>query len=218
MIASVIADALGERTYEDTLEQLTMDGLGTIWERLSFLRKLDEVWWISPFSINHHASICHTPSDADSHGLSFQKAQSFDTEHCDMDELNDMMNYMHATVPMETGHAFKHIVSCDVEFQVFSRLWCVAEVVLAFKQNIDILLLVHSESALNEHARQIKSLDVRMSATSRPEDKDMILARIPCVGNFNQALQDLLLGSDHGVLGQIRTEFVQLSMILFTII
>lgn len=84
--------------------------------------------------------------------------------------------------------------SCDVEFQAFrgcgwSPRWC------------------RLSCALNEHAEQIETFDVRMSATSRQEDKDMIMAKIPCVDTFNEVFHDLLLGSDHGLLSRIRTEF-----------
>jgi len=205
LIASIIATVLGERTYGTVLKQLTSGDLHGLRASIQALGKLEEVWWCCAFSVNQHAGICHTPPETDSRGMPLMACdcctqKHFDDENCEMDKFDQMMEYLHAVVPDRTGEHFRHIVSCDVQFSVFSRLWCVAEVVLSFKQDISISLQVHSESALETRAEHLKSFDVRLSHASRDEDKMMILGKIPCADSFNQSLKDLLLGNYHGLL------------------
>merc|ERR1712178_231655 len=57
-------------------------------------------------------------------------------------------------------------------------------------------MVIHSEDALDSNYHRLKDLDVQRCQSSRKEDKDYILAKIPDVGAFNSHLQHLIFGSE----------------------
>ena len=68
--AAIVADALGQETYGDLVQRLgTKTGLAGIVSELP-AEKLDSTYWVCAFSINQHATICHSfgPSPANTAG------------------------------------------------------------------------------------------------------------------------------------------------------
>mmetsp|Transcript_29742 Transcript_29742/g.44127 ORF Transcript_29742/g.44127 Transcript_29742/m.44127 type:complete len:148 (+) Transcript_29742:195-638(+) len=112
-----------------------------------------------------------------------------------------MMAHLSKVVP-----DLRQLVAVDQKFMIFSRAWCVAELVEAsmseIPQNVEIYsnrpFRANDAEALFIYAKLAK-LTVLDCKASRQEDKDAILARIPGIPRFDAQLQEIILGT-HGLL------------------
>merc|ERR1712151_1153930 len=95
----------------------------------------------------------------------------------------------------ENSNGFGQVVAVDKELEVFSRAWCVAELVEADGLGISQSVKIHSYEVLDDCYDHLELLDVRDCKASRPEDKDCILSRIGNIDAFNDRLQWLIYGS-----------------------
>ena len=127
-----------------------------------------------------------------------------------MNKFDDMMVFLTHRVP-----EFKQVVAVDCDFTIFSRAWCVAELVQASAEQIPQRVQVFSRRHFDIRAEdaetylKLATLSVARCEASRPEDKEAILARIPNVAEFDMNLQSIIFG-EQGVLQQV---FVGLDML-----
>merc|ERR1711879_588031 len=90
------------------------------------------------------------------------------------------------------NNQFSQIVAVDRNFVIFNRAWCVAELSLAHEVGMRQRLLIFAEEMIAEHEERLRSLRIQDMKASRPQDIDVILAKIPDVDAFNSTLQALL--------------------------
>merc|ERR1712066_676296 len=100
---------------------------------------------------------------------------------CEMNKFDDMMAFLNNLL----GKDFALVVHVDMSFDIFSRVWCVAELVEAARSGVRQAVEIPSEESLVQHGDDLLELDVRNSKASRQEDKALILARIDNVDAFN---------------------------------
>jgi len=107
-----------------------------------------------------------------------------------MNKFDDMMSLLQKESP-----EFTQLVAVDKKFVLFSRAWCVAELVEAslscIPQNVQIFShrQFDIKSADLDLYKKLARLTVSECEASRPEDKEAILARIPDLSEFDAHLQ-----------------------------
>ena len=100
--------------------------------------------------------------------------------------------------PLEHQGYFAYVLFLFLP-RLFSRAWCVAELVEAYNSHLEQHVMLHSPEVLEQHSRELCSLHVEDCSASRAEDKEAILAKIgeeAEIATFNARLQSLLLGSE----------------------
>jgi hypothetical protein len=137
-----------------------------------------------------------------------------------MNKFDDMMLCMAASVP-----GFSLVVAVDKDFTLFQRAWCIAELYQAYTLGIPISMRLISENGLIDHESELRLLRVVHMRSSRPEDKELILAKIQDKDAFDAQLQQLLFApggllqswrEEHNVisilelLARLRTESVKM--------
>jgi len=101
-----------------------------------------------------------------------------------------MMAYLLARNPFVV-----QVIAVDMKFELFLRAWCVAELAIAKRSNMQQHMKIHSNEVLQEKYHILKHLDIRSCNASRPEDKQEILEKIEDIAEFNEELQWLIFGS-----------------------
>merc|ERR1712217_648461 len=94
-----------------------------------------------------------------------------------------------------TDKGFRQLVAIDLNFSLFSRAWCVAELAAADKMGIQQSLAMHSRESLQDAQDRLRDLRIEAMSAARPEDVEEILSRIPDVSGFNDHLQEMLFGN-----------------------
>jgi hypothetical protein len=209
LVAGIVADCLGERTYAHIAHQL-LDSKGrtALRRTLQEREKLEVTCWVCAFSINQHASICGgfgpappegTPDHAEwtAKTVDSTTLQRFTTcpcqetkvlndkpEPCELNKFADMMAYL-----FEHSPGFVHTIVVDEAFNLFTRAWCVAETVQGYASGMKQSLVLHSAESVDKHYGELARLDVRACKASRAEDKDAILQAITNISAFNEHLQ-----------------------------
>ena len=204
LVAAVVADSLGLQRWDSVAEQLSAGKENKLRERLYEQGSWHWEYWICAFCINQHASICQTSMGArdtvtgevlPSCDCSTPKYLNDFPIQCELNKFDSMMAYLHR----HCQQGFLQVLAIDRGFNLFSRAWCVAELVQAHTSQMDQHVILHSHEALEQHSEQLRSLRVEDCSASRPEDKEAILAKIgpgPEIAEFNSRLQQLLLGSE----------------------
>ena len=105
------------------------------------------------------------------------------------------MAYLRAVVP-----GFSQVVAVDAHFDLFTRVWCVAELVEAMHLMLNQKVKIYSIDELVANVDTLQNIDVSKAKAFRQEDKDLILAKIGDIAHFNEELKDLVLHKDHGLL------------------
>jgi len=205
LVAAVLADALGLKRWDLIAECLRSPDVSDgeeLKEQLYAHGALHWQYWICAFCINQHASICGnsmgvldtvTQKVLPSCDCATPKYLNDQPIRCEMNKFDDMMAYLPRECPK-----FLQVVAIDLEFMIFSRAWCVAELVQADASHLEQHMMIHSPSALEKNTGQLKSIQVQNCSASREEDKLAILAKIGAqddVDKFNQRLQQILLGN-----------------------
>jgi len=202
LIASVLADALGLKRWDLIAERLRAGQGEDLREQLYAHGSLHWQYWICAFCINQHASICGssmgvldtvTQEVLPCCDCATPKYLNDQPIRCEMNKFDDMMAYLHRECPH-----FLQVVAIDTHFMIFSRAWCVAELVQADASHLEQHMMIHSPGALEKNSGQLKSIRVEACSASREEDKEAILAKIGAkedVEKFNQRLQQILLGN-----------------------
>jgi len=201
LVAAVVADALGRDEYNGVAGRLASEeGLGKLRLRLKSAGTLQKRYWICSFCINQHSSICssfgrpplegtieHQRWDANCRDTvtrqlhppcqcSEPKILNDTPDLCELNKFDSMMALLSRDVV-----GFGQVVAVDRNFNLFSRLWCIAELVQAYVSHIPQRVLLASSSVLE--------LD----------NEAAILAKIPDVHQFDAQLQALIFG-DRGLM------------------
>ena len=202
LVAAVLADALGLKRWDQVAECLRSGGAEDLKEQLYAHGALQWQYWICAFCINQHASICGnsmgvldtvTQEVLPCCDCATPKYLNDQPIKCEMNKFDDMMAYLHRKCPK-----FLQVVAIDIHFAIFSRAWCVAELVQADASHLEQHMMIHSPNALEKNSGQLKSIQVQDCSASREEDKLAILAKIgpeEDVEKFNERLQQILLGN-----------------------
>ena len=165
-------------------------------------------------SVNQHCSICggFAPGKIERDTVTSEVFQTCDcgvAKHfagdlCEMNKFDEMMKLLCVVKP-----EFGQVVAVDARFEIFSRAWCVAELVKAHYEQMPQALKIHSKKALKKYRRHLEALDMRECDASRPEDKAEILSKIPDVDEFNDHLRRLLLDANGGLIAQWEKEVTE---------
>ncbi|CAE8587928.1 unnamed protein product [Polarella glacialis] len=217
LVAAIVADALKLNEYGKVAQRLVAPG--GVQELLQEVRcKSCQRYWICAFCVNQHSGICNgfgsepTPG-SDQHSrwdagrrdtvsgdvfrlCSCSEPKYFDGPLCEMDKFDGMMGLLQHRQPN-----LRHLVAVDRRFELFSRAWCVAELVQSYLSNLPQTVLLLSNRALDVQAEDLETynrlatLTVLECKASREEDRLQILAKIPDVHEFGVQLQAVIFGS-----------------------
>ncbi|CAE7245708.1 CDKA-1 [Symbiodinium microadriaticum] len=218
LIAAIFADALGEKYYADIAASLAAGGaaLKQLEERL-LERPMcaAKTYWVCAFAVNQHACICDNfgrpPENPDDFrewdskrrdswtGELYTPCTCSEPKYynhdepalCEMNKFDAMMRHLNRTLPN-----FSHLVVAGTNFEVFTRAWCIAEIVESGMSDIKQRILIHSEETLDCNYQRLTCIDVRQCQATRPEDKEMILSNIRDFDEFNAALHSAIYGSE----------------------
>lgn len=213
LVAGILADALGE-SYYDAVAAKLLSPAG-VEELAAMLQQAPKTaYWVCAFSINQHACICHgfsQPSSRDLGGTAPQRWPGKDSANgvpypvcdcqepkifndqpalCEMNKFNAMMRHL-----ASLEKHFSHLVIADSHFKVFTRAWCIAEIVESEVSQVPKRIKIHSQSSLDNHYQSLSCIDVRDCEASRPEDRDMILSGISDLDALNAELQWAIFGT-----------------------
>ncbi|CAJ1356098.1 unnamed protein product, partial [Effrenium voratum] len=209
LVAAVVADALGLNHFDTLAQNLSEDHAGRRSEVNKLKEKLwnrglgDQPYWICAVCINQHSSICNNPrSFCDTVTGQPVPCCECDTPkilndqylQCELNKFDDMMMHLYYV----HGSAFVQVLAIDRDFEIFSRAWCLAEMVQADACRMDQHVLLHSPEALEKNSARLVSIRVQDCSATRPEDKEAILSNIGGAREqeqFNDRLRDLLLGA-----------------------
>ncbi|CAE7032507.1 Gstt1 [Symbiodinium natans] len=218
LVAAIIADSLGERYYADIAASLAAGGEAMQLLESKLLERPEcagKTYWVCAFAVNQHACICDNfgrppEGEADFREWDSKRRDTVTGElyapctcneprfynHdepalCEMNKFDAMMRHLNRTL-----RGFSHLVVADTNFEVFTRAWCIAEVVEAGMSDISQRILLHSQETLDCNYQRLSSIDVRHCQATRPEDKAMILSNIEDFDQFNAALQFAIFGTE----------------------
>ena len=203
LLAAVLADALQECSFNLAARLLQQDA-ALLQQLLGKMGRMDATYWICAFAVNQHATICHSNlHDRDpltnllhpvcncgSVNISDPDGRSVESE---VNKFDDMMYHL-AT----TGKC-RQVIAVDQSLDLFHRAWCVAEIAEARRLQMDQSLKLASKATLREGARTLEKLDVRDMQASCERDKELILARIEDVDDFNAKVQALIWDPKSGL-------------------
>ena len=204
LVAAVVADGLSLRRWDHVAEQLSTGQDEELRARLRDCGSLQWQYWICATCINQHASICGNSMGVRDTvtGRALPCCDCNTPKYfndcailCELNKFDSMMAWLHRTHP----NGFLQVVAIDRDFDLFSRGWCVAELVQAYNSQLDQHVLLRSPEVLEHNSSRLCSLHVEDCTASRPEDKQAILAKIgeeAEIAVFNKRLQSLLLGSE----------------------
>ena len=135
-MATVIADALGEHTFEFVAELLCdKEGVKVLVETLQVHDRLQDTYWICAFSVNQHAGICGANPDGDTDPVTkiphpvcgcktpkfFNKGPPLNEQGesimCEMNKFDDMMALLAKKNP-----SFAEVVAVDADLNLFHIL------------------------------------------------------------------------------------------------
>jgi len=203
LVAAVTADALQLTRWDNVAQQLASGEVDALRRRLHDDGLQDIQYWICAICINQHASICGNSMGVrdtvtgDVLPSCDCVTPKFFNDHpiqCELNKFDCMMKQLH----LRYSQNFLQVVAIDEDFHMFSRAWCVAELVEAYNSHMDQHVMLHSPTVLEQNSSRLSSLKVENCAASRPEDKEAILSKIgeeDEIATFNRRLQQLLLGS-----------------------
>ncbi|CAK9023988.1 unnamed protein product [Durusdinium trenchii] len=214
LLASVIADALGEHTSELISALLSEpSGINALEQVLRVQDKLQDIYWICAFAVNQHSGICGANPRGDIDPVTrlphpvclCTMPKRFNTtpplnEHgesipCEMNKFDDMMSFLACRDP-----SFAEVVVVDTSLELFNRAWCMAELAEAQRMGMAQSLLVQNKATLRSRRGSLEGLKVQEMTATRPEDVDAILSKIPDKEEFNRKLQELIFDENLGLL------------------
>ncbi|OLQ08204.1 hypothetical protein AK812_SmicGene8310 [Symbiodinium microadriaticum] len=189
LVAAVAADSLGLKRWDSIADELSSGREEALRSRLQGQGALNWEYWICAFCINQHASICDVAMGAldtvtgeplPTCDCATPKYLNDSPVQCELNKFDSMMAYLHHRYRQR----FLQVVATDKSFNLFSRAWCIAELVQ------------------EENSAQLESLRVEDCSASRPEDKEgkegsvwpFLLEKE--IEEFNRRLPELLLGSE----------------------
>ena len=214
LLASVIADALEEHTFELVSALLSDEvGINALEQMIQVQGNLEDVYWICAFAVNQHSGICGANPRADVDPVTmlphpvcscgtpkfFNSTpplnQHGESIHCEMNKFDDMMSFLACR-----DVSFAEVVAVDASLELFSRAWCMAELFEAHRMGMTQILLVRNKDTLLRRQHMLEGLRVQDMKASRQQDVDVILAKIPNKDAFNQRRRSLILDRNVGLL------------------
>mmetsp|Transcript_17418 Transcript_17418/g.56346 ORF Transcript_17418/g.56346 Transcript_17418/m.56346 type:complete len:890 (-) Transcript_17418:166-2835(-) len=213
LLAAVFADCMGHRTYDHALGMLVDKGcMEELREQLR--TRAHRRYWICAFSVNQHSGICDKPPLTDSHGrplnpCSCSVPKYLTGDPCEMNKFDDMMAYLLTISP-----AFSQVIAVDSHFVLFSRIWCIAELLEARRDHIPQDLEIHSVAHIVEHRKQLDIFDVQDAQASFPADRELILSKVDDPVQFNKEMRELVLHPEHGLLSVWSSHVLATSMLV----
>lgn len=218
LVAAVVADALDKDVYGHLAHHLAKNELLDLREELQACNGLHRTYWICAFCVNQHSGICAgfgkpPQDDLEQERWEAQRRDSVTGEvfpicnchrtkffndvpdQCEMNKFDCMMAYL-----QQENTLFQQTIAVDDKFTLFERAWCVAEIVQGHVSGIPQKVRLHSERALDikeadlETFAKLATLSVTKCRSSRPQDREEILARISHVAEFDAQLQFLIFG------------------------
>jgi len=226
LVAAVVANALGLCEYAGIADTLARKGVGSLRMRLERVGALHVRYWICAFCVNQHANICGgfgspppegTPDyerwDANRRdsvsgrphvACPCRERKFFNNskDKCELNKFDDMMALL-----LDEQPNFCQVAAVDRQFNIFTRVWCIAEFVQAYLTEVPQSICMLSNKALDADNEDLSiyvklaTLTVLECSASRPEDKALILAKIPDVAEFDAKLQAMIFG-ERGLLSQ----------------
>lgn len=223
LVAAVVADALDSPDYSEISEMLAAEGHQRLRQELETKSSLHKRYWVCAFCINQHSSICsgfahEPPQGTVAHekwevgrrdsvtgevlpccGCGQPKHFNDSPEQCELNKFDDLIFFLKERVP-----GFSQLIAIDRGFRVFTRIWCVAELVQAYISGVEQHVQLCSSHGLREDTKdldlyiQLATLTVAHAEATRPEDRDAILAKIPNIQEFDFQLQAVIFG-EHGL-------------------
>eukprot|EP00434_Breviolum_minutum_P033009 symbB.v1.2.029201.t1/scaffold3171.1/size96351/1 len=216
LMAGIFADALDQEYYAGVAEMLLhAAGCEQLDNAVQAKNCGEKSYWVCAFSVNQHACICDNVGKAPHEGTpEFQEwdlkrrdsktgvvfplcqckqRKIYNTEPalCEMNKFDYMMRHL-----SRKQDDFSHLVVADVAFDVFTRAWCIAEIVESGRSQIRQRIKLYSEGTLDRNYQRLSSIDVRCCKASRPEDREMILKSITDVERFNSDLRWRIFGTE----------------------
>ncbi|CAE8585250.1 unnamed protein product, partial [Polarella glacialis] len=216
LVAAVVADALELDECGEVAHRLAAPG-GAQKLLQEVRRKSCQRYWICAFCVNQQSGICsgfgseptpggdqHSRWDAGRRdtvsGQVFRlcpcsEPKYFDGPLCEMNKFDEMMGLLQHRQPN-----LRHLVAVDRRFELFSRAWCVAELVQSYLSNLPQTVPLLSNKALDMQAEDLEiynclaTLTVLECKASREEDRLQILAKIPDVYEYDAQLQAVIFG------------------------
>jgi len=229
LVAAVLADALEKDEYGPIAHQLQHpDGVEELrTELLEQRRDAGKIrYWICAFCVNQHRAICGGfPPEPPPHSPDLPRFQAnrvdsvlgsphqccpcdepkfWSGDKCEMNKFDDLMQLL------VTAPDLRQVVAIDRNFELFSRVWCVAELVEAHDAKISQNVCLPWKQALDANLGdlglylKLATLSVKDCSATREEDKDRILRKIRRkwgVGEFDAQLQATIFGPQ-GLLGK----------------
>jgi len=220
-LASMAADALGTHVYSDVSNAMREAGMQQLKDSLDRRGTLKQSYWFCALSVNQHASICGSfaPGSADDDncdtvtGSVYKLCQCQTEKHfnasasqCEINKFDDMLSAMSTAC-----HEFRLVVAVDPAFVLFTRIWCIAEMVESRKKDIGIDLKFPTRNSLNDRhvLRQRDSLRVQNCEATRQDDVNDVLGKIgdgDALDDFNEFLQDLIFNEYHGLFARYQQQ------------
>ena len=203
LVAAVIADAVHESSF-DLVAKFLEEDISVLDSMLQQQGALEKVYWICAFSVNQHAGICggnpkkerdsvtgevHDTCDCDLPKIFNSTPPLCDGQSiaCEMNKFDDMMKFL-----ASCRSDFSQVVAVDSQFNLFSRAWCVAELVEADDMKLQQHVKMHSRPLLERRAASLADLRVENMEASHQEDVDYILKKIADPAKFNRKLHKLI--------------------------
>ena len=195
LVAAVFADALGIRDFWEMSALLQAPGgLDLLEAKLQDGGHLESTRWLCIFCVNQHISICNKSwGGLDSvTGIPYREcACTLPKVHtgsgCEMNKFDDMISLFKRENP-----GYMHVAAADEQLGLLSRIWVIAELAEVFQQSLPCRFLLY-KTDLTQVESRTTHLDVRAAKASRPEDVDMILAKIEDKDHFNQVTKAAIL-------------------------
>lgn len=207
LVASVVADALELPSYASILHRLEGEGMLALKSELYWKNKLDITYWICCFSINQHAGICGVvpsnlqdpvtgelpepcPCAHHKYWSDSEPLKDGQSVKCEMNKFDDMMNCIYSLNPK-----CSQVIAVDLDFNLFTRAWCVAEIHQAQTMSMSQRMIIFSEENLKKHEVWLHDLKVQEMKASNPQDVAFILSKIDDPQRFDAEVKNLVFGN-----------------------
>lgn len=216
LVAGIFADALEKEYYAGVAEMLLHpDGCQELENSIQARNISSKSYWVCAFSVNQHACICDNFGRAPPEGTpefeewdlkrrdsktgvvfplcpcKQRKIYNNEPALCEMNKFDAMMRHLN-----RKQDGFSHLVVADTAFDVFTRAWCITEIVESGRSRIRQQIKLYSEATLDSNYQRLSSIDVRCCKASRPEDREMILQSITDIEQFNSDLRWRIFGTE----------------------
>eukprot|EP00439_Symbiodinium_sp_Y106_P059005 s471_g8.t1 len=163
LVAAVLADSLGLKRWDSIADELSSGKEEALRSRLHGQGSLDWEYWICAFCINQHASICDVAMGAldtvtgeplPTCNCATPKYLNDSPVQCELNKFDSMMAYLHHRYHQR----FLQVVATDKSFNLFSRAWCIAELVQAHASRMEQHVVLHSHKEIEEFNRRLQQL------------------------------------------------------------